>query len=185
MYMKARYYDPVIRRFYSNDPADVMEHLARGNPLHGFNRYAYANNSPLNFVDPDGRYSLRLEKAHPSNQEPKMKAALEATQAKALSTTLDAAAYVPGPVGAIATGIQITIEVVADDIPLSSSSSAVFSETTGQLGSAIDKVESKAPGGAKAKLGTYVAEQLVGYGVEELTEKADDVVNQRTDEEIE
>ncbi|MEI5639968.1 MULTISPECIES: RHS repeat-associated core domain-containing protein [unclassified Pseudoalteromonas] len=54
--MQARYYDPVIGRFYSNDPVDVMGHIARGNAVHGFNRYAYANNNPYKYVDPDGEY---------------------------------------------------------------------------------------------------------------------------------
>ena len=57
-YMQARYYDPVIGRFYSNDPADVMEHIARGNPIHGFNRYTYANNNPYKYVDPDGEFGI-------------------------------------------------------------------------------------------------------------------------------
>ena len=56
--MQARYYDPVIGRFYSNDPADVMEHIARGYLIHGFNRYTYANNNPYKYVDPDGEFGL-------------------------------------------------------------------------------------------------------------------------------
>ena len=56
--MQARYYDPVIGRFYSNDPADVLEHIARGNPVHGFNRYTYANNNPYKYVDPDGEFGI-------------------------------------------------------------------------------------------------------------------------------
>jgi len=52
--MQARYYDPVIGRFYSNDPMDAMSHLAKGN-VHGFGRYTYANNNPYKYIDPDGR----------------------------------------------------------------------------------------------------------------------------------
>ncbi len=52
--MQARYYDPVIGRFYSNDPVDAMGHIARGNPVHGFNRFAYANNNPYKYIDPTG-----------------------------------------------------------------------------------------------------------------------------------
>ncbi|WP_051215932.1 RHS repeat-associated core domain-containing protein [Ferrimonas futtsuensis] len=48
-YMQARYYDPVIGRFYSNDPLGFRD-------VHSFNRYAYANNNPYKYVDPDGRY---------------------------------------------------------------------------------------------------------------------------------
>lgn len=57
-YMQARYYDPVIGRFYSNDPVDVLGHMQRGNSIaHGFNRYAYANNNPYKYTDPDGEFA--------------------------------------------------------------------------------------------------------------------------------
>ncbi len=52
--MQARYYDPVIGRFYSNDPVGFT-----GN-AHSFNRYAYANNNPYRYTDPDGRYPESL-----------------------------------------------------------------------------------------------------------------------------
>ncbi|MDO6428808.1 RHS repeat-associated core domain-containing protein [Thalassotalea sp. 1_MG-2023] len=47
-YMQARYYDPVIGRFYSNDPVGFRD-------VHNFNRYAYAANNPYKYVDPDGK----------------------------------------------------------------------------------------------------------------------------------
>jgi RHS repeat-associated protein len=47
-YMQARYYDPVIGRFYSNDPIGFRD-------VHSFNRYAYANNNPYKYTDPDGK----------------------------------------------------------------------------------------------------------------------------------
>jgi len=49
-YMKHRFYDPSIGRFLSVDPLDADP----TKPL-TFNRYAYANNNPHRFVDPDGR----------------------------------------------------------------------------------------------------------------------------------
>ncbi len=55
-YMQARYYDPVIGRFYSNDPVDILGHMDLGNPVQGFNRYAYANNNPYKYTDPDGKF---------------------------------------------------------------------------------------------------------------------------------
>ncbi|ACR13961.1 Rhs family protein [Teredinibacter turnerae T7901] len=56
-YAGARYYDPVIGRFLSNDPVDFLGHLQRGNsPAHGFNRYAYVNNNPYKYNDPDGEF---------------------------------------------------------------------------------------------------------------------------------
>jgi RHS repeat-associated protein len=48
-YMGARYYDPVIGRFMGIDPKGVDPEN-----IHSFNRYAYANNNPYKFVDPDG-----------------------------------------------------------------------------------------------------------------------------------
>ncbi|WP_255546907.1 RHS repeat domain-containing protein [Moritella sp. 36] len=59
-YMQARYYDPVIGRFYSNDPVGAMGHIASGNSVHGFNRFTYANNNPYKYVDPDGEFAIQL-----------------------------------------------------------------------------------------------------------------------------
>ncbi len=55
--MQARYYDPVIGRFYSNDPVGTLGH---SNIAHGFNRYAYANNNPYKYNDPDGKLPVLL-----------------------------------------------------------------------------------------------------------------------------
>lgn len=55
--MQQRYYDPVIGRFYSNDPVDMLGHMQKGNPTMGFNRYAYANNNPYKYTDPDGEFA--------------------------------------------------------------------------------------------------------------------------------
>lgn len=49
-YFGARYYDPHLGRFVSVDPVGFNE----SNPM-SFNRYAYANNNPYKYVDPDGR----------------------------------------------------------------------------------------------------------------------------------
>ena len=49
-YMQQRYYDPVAGRFLSEDPV-----LTDANSGASFNRYAYANNNPYRYVDPDGR----------------------------------------------------------------------------------------------------------------------------------
>jgi RHS repeat-associated protein len=47
-YMQARYFDPLIGRFYSNDPLAFRD-------VHSFNRYAYGNNNPYKYTDPDGK----------------------------------------------------------------------------------------------------------------------------------
>jgi len=52
VYMQARYYDPVIGRFYSNDPVGYTA----ANPVMSFNRYMYANNNPYKYKDPDGEF---------------------------------------------------------------------------------------------------------------------------------
>ena len=57
-YMQARYYDPVIGRFYSNDPVG----FSVNNPMM-FNRYAYANNNPYTYVDPNGQTAVSVGRA--------------------------------------------------------------------------------------------------------------------------
>jgi RHS repeat-associated protein len=49
-YFGARYYDPMLGRFMSIDPAPMSL-----DNLQSFNRYAYANNNPYRYADPDGQ----------------------------------------------------------------------------------------------------------------------------------
>jgi len=49
LYMRARYYSPELQRFINGDPARFDG---------GLNWYAYANNSPLMYVDPDGELPI-------------------------------------------------------------------------------------------------------------------------------
>ena len=53
IYMGARYYDPRIGRFLQPDPVGFVEAN-----IHSFNRYAYANNNPYRYKDPDGQESV-------------------------------------------------------------------------------------------------------------------------------
>ena len=57
-YFICRHDTTVIDRFYSNDPVDTMDHIARGNPIYGSNRYTYANNNPYKYTDPDGEFGI-------------------------------------------------------------------------------------------------------------------------------
>ena len=52
-YMGARYYSPVVGRFMGMDPKGIVPE-----DPHSFNRYAYANNNPYKYADPDGRAAL-------------------------------------------------------------------------------------------------------------------------------
>ncbi len=54
-YLGARWYNPQIGRFYSADPVGFKD----ASPL-SFNRYAYGNNNPYRYVDPDGRFPFLL-----------------------------------------------------------------------------------------------------------------------------
>jgi len=94
VYMQARYYDPVIGRFYSNDPAGFSN-------VHNFNRYTYANNNPYRYTDPDGKNSMdmrldlrveRLGSGEITKSEYKAENSAEAAGGLAAVTLL-----VPGP----------------------------------------------------------------------------------------
>jgi len=56
-YFGARWYDPTLGRFMAIDPVGFKQ----GN-IHSHNRYAYANNNPYLFVDPDGNSPLHIIK---------------------------------------------------------------------------------------------------------------------------
>jgi RHS repeat-associated protein len=49
-YMQARYYDPLIGRFYSNDPVGFTGEVDT------FNRYSYVANNPYRYTDPTGEH---------------------------------------------------------------------------------------------------------------------------------
>ncbi len=53
VYMGARFYNPMLGRFLSVDAVRFVEPN-----IHSFNRYAYANNNPYKYTDPDGRFAF-------------------------------------------------------------------------------------------------------------------------------
>lgn len=53
-YMQARYYDPLIGRFYSNDPVGFTGEVDT------FNRYSYVANNPYKYTDPTGEYGVLI-----------------------------------------------------------------------------------------------------------------------------
>jgi RHS repeat-associated protein len=54
-YFGARWYEPELGRFLSVDPVTFRE-----DNIFTFNRYAYANNNPYKFTDPDGREVVQV-----------------------------------------------------------------------------------------------------------------------------
>jgi RHS repeat-associated protein len=56
IYYNARWYDPEVGRFISEDPAAALP----TNPL-SINRYVYCMNNPLIYVDPTGLWSIGLK----------------------------------------------------------------------------------------------------------------------------
>lgn len=84
VYMQQRYYDPSIGRFLSIDPMDVNPNVPQT-----YNRYAYANNNPYKYVDPDGELPVLAYIAY-------------AGVTAALATYDSYSAYQEGGVGAFA-----------------------------------------------------------------------------------
>jgi len=52
-YFGARWYDPRVGRFMGVDPAGFNE-----DNIHSYSKYAYANNNPYVYVDPDGNFAI-------------------------------------------------------------------------------------------------------------------------------
>ncbi len=54
-YFGARYYDATLGRFMGVDPVGFVDQN-----VHSFNRYAYGNNNPLRYLDPDGNLPIAI-----------------------------------------------------------------------------------------------------------------------------
>jgi len=112
-YMGARYYDPVLGRFMGVDPVGFQE-----TNIHSSNRYAYANNNPYKFVDPDGRYAelavevVSLSVGYMSLRENMRAGNTSAAITDGLGMLADiAGAVLPGVPGVAGLGIKAAREV--------------------------------------------------------------------------
>ena len=56
-YVSSRYYDPEVGRFISADTTDV---LGVQDDFDDLNLYAYCNNNPVNYMDPDGTLAIEI-----------------------------------------------------------------------------------------------------------------------------
>ena len=99
-YFGARYYDPAVGRFLGIDPVDYQD----GN-LHSFNRYAYGNNNPVSYLDPDGQLPLPVIAAVVFTR---MAAWLGARQATALAVTEATAMIATGTAGSGSAVVEAT-----------------------------------------------------------------------------
>jgi len=126
VYMQARYYDPVVGRFLSTDPAGVFGHV-RNNPKM-FNRYTYANNNPYKYIDSDGEFAHLI---------------LGAIAGAAVDVALQGAL--------IATGVQdsFSFKQLAVGTALGAASGGLsVAAKSGQLGRTLQGVASKSSSGS-------------------------------------
>jgi uncharacterized protein RhaS with RHS repeats len=147
--MQARYYDPVIGRFYSNDPVDSMGHLDKSN-IHGFNRYNYVNNNPYRFIDPDGKFGL------PFNFGTKKKNNEGAEVAREMQKTTSKA--VSGATTTVFDGTSKTAEIVHTVTP----GGAAVKTATAVITAAVKASDTDKPVETFVK---EVAVELIGDGI--------------------
>jgi RHS repeat-associated protein len=143
-YMDARYYDPVLGRFMGVDPAapDAAN-------VHSLNRYAYANNNPLRYVDPDGNSPLDV-------------AFLVWDLGK-----LGMAVYTGVGVGAAVADVAMSVIGVASPVPFSGQAMkaarvAGAVDRAADVGRAVDHAADAAKG-ATLKPGPFAKESIPGH----------------------
>ena len=124
-YMQARYYDPVLGRFLSNDPVG----FETGTPQQ-FNRYSYTWNDPVNAIDPDGEFLVIAACLNPA-----CGAAIGAAAVGALKVGAAATAVVVAAV-AIDSGLDAVMNESAPDAhpprPLTDEEKTKIAETGAQ-----------------------------------------------------
>ena len=133
VYMQARYQDPVIGRFLSPDP--VQFRLDRPQM---FNRYSYANNDPVNAVDPDGRNPL-----YGMNAQGNPTAAAQGCPGCGLKTAVTAATIativIPGPEDILIAGALAKLSTGEKGVSISLKMKDTWTDV--QKSQAVQKVE--------------------------------------------
>ncbi|MCV2886507.1 RHS repeat-associated core domain-containing protein [Aestuariibacter sp. AA17] len=184
-YMQARYYDPVIGRFYSNDPVDALGHLASGN-VQGFNRYAYANNNPYKYVDPDGNES-RSAIVNEAITKDYLKG-----KATKKDVTANAIAIGGGKAGKFVienlTPMGLYMDVAENldngDVPINEALGEGSEKGAGKAGDVMQD-DLKAGGSIRATIVKEVVVKLIGEGVKQGSEKIDELANKEIDQKLE
>ena len=103
--MQARFYDPNLGRFLSNDPVGFLE--SGLDPLY-FNRYAYVGNDPINATDPDGRTTVYSTVRASTRNENFTAEQFDAAGIDAISTSAGVAADIAG--GGIPSGEGLAVK---------------------------------------------------------------------------
>ncbi|WP_239893002.1 RHS repeat-associated core domain-containing protein [Shewanella sp. Isolate13] len=208
-YMQARYYDPVIGRFYSNDP---VGYTAK-NPVMSFNRYMYVNNNPYKYTDPDGEFlwgavigaGIELAAQISTGQDIDMtdiaiagavgavtggfagraatqavKGAMTASKAVKQTTAVSAAASGVGSMGQdVANGDSISISKAA----VSTVSGAAGGLVGGKVGNSFaGKLDSMSnAGGVAAQVSSTTRSAMVGNTAGQTTSAATGLANKAAD----
>ncbi len=128
IYMQQRYYDPACGCFLSVDPV-----TADPNTGANFNRYAYANNNPYKYTDPDGRFGV-VGALIGAGIEAGMQIATEG------KVTHWAAVGVAGAVGAVTCGLGGVIGKAAVSGAVTTTQAVVAAAAVGGVASATGKV---------------------------------------------
>jgi RHS repeat-associated protein len=129
-YFGARYYDPLVGRFMGVDPEGFDQENA-----HSFNRYAYGNNNPFRYKDPNGRWAEDLVLAVPGIVVGSISLTNNLKEGRLSSAAVDLAglagdtlaAVVPGVPGGFGLAIAATRKIgteVAEGVATSASTRA-------------------------------------------------------------
>jgi len=168
--MQQRYYDPVIGRFYSNDPVG----FSAEKPMM-FNRYAYVNNNPYKYVDPDGRDGVPSSNAKRLGQIIKEnfmgskadqeKAKIEHGQTVEAQKIVGDSAVGISPAGLVVEAVKIGYEL--------SEGGDIVPEASGEAaGTAAGKVTEKVLDKYIGKDAANFVGGVVGEGVSKIVESA-------------
>ncbi|WP_350433025.1 RHS repeat-associated core domain-containing protein [Shewanella sp. H8] len=208
-YMQARYYDPLIGHFYSNDP---VGYTAK-NPVMSFNRYMYVNNNPYKYTDPNGEFlwgavigaGIELVAQISTGQDIDMtdiaiagvvgavtggfagraatqavKGAITASKAVKQTTAVSAAASGVGSMGQdVANGDSISVSKAA----ISTVSGATGGLVGGKVGNSFaGKLDSMSnAGGIASQISSTTRSAMVGNTAGQTTSAATGLANKATD----
>ncbi|MCL1132690.1 polymorphic toxin type 24 domain-containing protein [Shewanella sairae] len=140
-YMQARYYDPLIGRFYSNDPVGTLGHLNGTQGIQGFNRYAYVNNNPYKYTDPDGKAAESYLNRPSGVSIQQNQDAYTGAAAIGVAVWTAGAAKVSVTASASLTALEVTSVATSDGLPVKSRSSrpAPLKKAEGRSHSIVEK----------------------------------------------